>query len=392
MRDVRRAGHDIHEGRTNREGRFKIQVPQAETLSLDVLSPGYESASGTRMGGSRLNLEDLPFSADQQQEFPIKLRPALYVAGVAVDEEGRPFSNAEVEATLNGGTYLGYVKFAETDAEGRFEIFDFPLERRENSKGRLRFEHPAMLRSEIDDVYALDKEARKTIRVILRRGHDITGTVTSAGGRPAMKTLIEALPADPNARYKQEFTNAEGRFVLKGLPDGEIVVRVHSLALEQKAQGTVRMAGADVDVNLRLEPVVMKNPLSLTTLLGMKVADITPELKAAYDLDDHAKGVLIVNPGENHQRLGIGTLKEGEYFWMVGNKRIANLREMVDELLRINELDPPTDGWSGQGYRGNIRIVYSNLHRSNTQYMKLIEDDVAGLKKLVPVLREKGLK
>jgi hypothetical protein len=152
------------------------------------------------------------------------------------------------------------------------------------------------------------------------------------------------------------------------------------------------MAGADVDVNLRLEPVVMKNPLSLVTLLGMKLADITPELKAAYDLDDKANGVLIVNPGENIQRLGIGTPQEGEYFWVVGDKRITNLREMAEEMLRINELDPPTNGWSQEGYRGSIRIVYSNRHRSSTQHLELTPGDAAELKKLLPALQKQDAK
>ncbi len=388
MRSVRRANPNIHEVRTDGDGRFTIQVPPAATISLDAILPGYGSASGTLMSGSRLNPSRRPFSASEPQEFALKLTPALYVAGVVVDEEGRPFPGAEVEATLQMKSGYGSVKFAETDDDGRFEIFDFPLKRREGERGRLTFGHPNMLRSVVGDVYPLRETERKTLRVVLERGHDLAGIVTSAEGRPVSNTLIEAVPADPNAQYKQRLTDADGRFVLKGLPDGEIVVRVHSMELKQKAQATVRMAGANLEANLRLEPVVLKNPPSLVSMLGMKLADLTPELKSAYGLSDRANGVLIVDPGEDHERLGIGTLKEGEYFWRVGNKGIANVREMVDELLRINALEPK-GGRITEGHRGYIRVVYSNHHRSNTQYLKLTDDDAAGLKELAATLREK---
>jgi serine/threonine protein kinase len=396
MRKTRRGGHKFYEGQTDREGRFKIQVPQAETLSLDAFLPGYESAAGTFRGGSSINdwtnLVEVPFASAQKLEFTLKLTRALFVAGEVKDENGRAFPVAEVEATVQFQGGYGYVSQTRTDANGRFEIFDFPLEPDStNTQGMLTFENPAMLRSVIDNVYQLTEAERKTMHITLRRGHDAKGIVTSASGKPAAKTLIEALPSDLNAQYKQQVTDADGRFLIQGLPDGEIIVRSHSLALEQKGRATVRMAGADVDVNLRLEPVVMKNPLLLMPLFGMKLADITPELKAAYDLDDSANGVLIVNPGENCQRLGIGTLEEGEYFWAVGNKNISNLQEMVTELLRINEIDPPAEEkWIEEGHRGDIRIVYSSQHGSSTQYIKLTDDDVVELKKLAAVLREKG--
>jgi hypothetical protein len=86
------------------------------------------------MAGSHLGLDDLPFAADPQLEFSIKLRRALFVAGVVVDEDGRPFSDAEVEATLYGADFTAYIKFDKTDSTGRFEIFDFPVERAENGK------------------------------------------------------------------------------------------------------------------------------------------------------------------------------------------------------------------------------------------------------------------
>ena len=55
MRHVLRKDPGIFEEHTDATGRFAIQVPEAETLALDVLSPGYETVSGTYRGGSRFS-------------------------------------------------------------------------------------------------------------------------------------------------------------------------------------------------------------------------------------------------------------------------------------------------------------------------------------------------
>ena len=79
-----------------------------------------------------------------------------------------------------------------------------------------------------------------------------------------------------------------------------------------------------LEVNLRMEPVVLKNPPRPVSLFGMKLANMTPELQTVYDLDSPT-GVLILDPGVNHLRLGIGELSPGDRFWMVGSKEIKNL-------------------------------------------------------------------
>ena len=67
-------------------------------------------------------------------------------------------------------------------------------------------------------------------------------------------------------------------------------------------------------------------------VLGMQLADVTPELKSAYDLYLD-RGALILDPGKDSDRLKIGELAEGYCFFMVGNKRIGSVREFVDRIL-----------------------------------------------------------
>ena len=118
-------------------------------------------------------------------------------------------------------------------------------------------------------------------------------------------------------------------------------------------------------------------------LLGMEVADVTPEIQKFYELY-HPYGVVILNPGFGYQRLDIGELEEGYYFWMVGNKRIHNVREMIAELVRIHSKRVVTEGGSvGEGYNGLIRVVYGYGKKggTNTQYLRLTDEDAAELRR-----------
>lgn len=129
-----------------------------------------------------------------------------------------------------------------------------------------------------------------------------------------------------------------------------------------------------------MEPVVLKNPPKPVSFSGMKVVDVTPELQAVYDLYAPT-GVLILDPGTNHLWLGPSGLK-GERFWMVGNRQITNLREMVTELLRIDAIAPPGD--PNEGCHGNIRAVYDlpGADRTYTTRLTLNEEEVAELKSI----------
>ena len=172
---------------------------------------------------------------------------------------------------------------------------------------------------------------------------------------------------------------AQAGCMIRGLPDGEVITCAHSPVFDQQVRKTIQLAGADMELNLPLEPVVFEDPPKPVTLLGMKLANVTPELQSVYNLD-YATGVIILDPGINHLRLGIGELSQGECFWVVGDRQIKNLREMVTEILRIDAIAPPGD--PNEGCRGNVCVVYDfrNGVGTNTQRLKLTDADRAELK------------
>ncbi len=383
MRSVRGSREGLYDGRTDANGRFSIKVPKNETISLNAFAPGYEEGAGMWMSGNWA-FYNVPFPSSHDPGFNIKLLPAIYVAGIVTDEFGIPFSGANVESTIVGSNSTGYVVFDTTDADGRFEIYDFPLhptafDGSTNAQGRLTFRNETKLTSIIENIYALSAAERTNLHVTLSAGHEVKGTITSADGRPSVNIVVEAVPTDKMAAQRTDVTDGAGRFVIRGLPDGEISICARSPVFDQQVRKTIQLAGADMELSLPLEPVVFKNPPQPVTLLGMKLANVTPELQSIYNLD-YATGVIILDPGINYLRLGIGELSQGECYWIVGDRQIKNLRELVTEILRIDAIAPPGD--PNEGCHESVRVVYDyrNGTGTNTQRLKLTDADRAELK------------
>ena len=392
MRSVRDQRPGVYDGRTDANGRFKIEVPKSGKISINVLAPGYQEAAGAwgwwTHGNGTYN--DMLFPTSNEPGIKIKLDPAMYVAGIVTDESGHPFPGARIEATITGPRFgMCYLAFDTSEADGRFEIFDYPLKLEPifgdtNLEGRLTLRDPNKLTCIVENIYALPKAERTNLHVTLRAGHVIKGKVTSADGKPATHTAVEAIPADENAAQRTTWTDGEGRFEMSGLPDGEVRVQAHAPLFEQKAQESIRLAEADAEVNLALKAVIYESPAKPVSLLGMKLADATPDLQAVYNLDS-SNGVVILDPGTNFLRLEIGGLTPGDCFWIAGDRVIKNLKELVTELLRVDAIPAPGD--PNEGCHGSIRVVYEYRNRAGTmtQRLKLTDADRAELENFLRV-------
>ena len=386
MRFVREGDTPLHETRTDASGHFKLLLPEAGTFAIDVFSPGYLSAAGSFAHGGLEGVEELSFRREPGQELTLRLKRGLYAKGRVMDESGRPLREVSVLATMEMPNGMAYIARTRTDSRGDFEIFDFPSHPWDHCKGQLAFTHPSRIRSILPDVYLMGGTGQQDIRVMLRRGHDVRGTVYSNEGDPVRNTIVETVPIDRHAEYKQAITDHRGRFLLQGVGDGDFQIWVHSLTRHQKAKPRLHVQGQDARLDVHLQPVTLEPAPTPTSLLGMKLADLTPQLVEAYDLEQ-ASGVLVLDPGKATGRPGFGILQEGCYFWTVGDRSVGNLREMVEEILRIEGLEKPLPGREQEGFKGWVRVVYSHRHGSMTTTLHLEETDVAELKRLHAVLQ-----
>lgn len=97
----------------------------------------------------------------------------------------RPLAGVKVEATLPGQYFMSYLAWEETDANGRFEVFDFPLEPpwfngNSAARGQMTFTDPNKLRNTIETVYSLNAIEPTNLHLTIRSGYDVRGLLTSS--------------------------------------------------------------------------------------------------------------------------------------------------------------------------------------------------------------------
>jgi len=370
--------HQQLEAKSDAKGDYRLELPgitKRTTISIDAMKPGYRRLVGTLMaGGDAKSVEVVPGMAAEAS--PV-LRPARYFAGIVVDEQGRPISAVKIAANVDSARSSAGIERTASNADGSFELFNYPVMplalQNQLRKGVVSFFHPDYIDHKIEDVYVLAPEQREALRIVLETGHKVTGTVFDVAGKPVPNAMIKAIRKDGTHR-KATMTDANGKFALRGLSKGLTLFSAHALDIKQKIHLPMAVNGDQNDIEVRLRTISLPTDLKKHAVLGMQLADVTPELKSAYDLY-HERGALILDPGKNADRLRIGRLAEGYTFWMVGNQRIGSVREFVDQILT------ETAGRDAEEY--SVRVVYTlstlNSDGSNTQHLKLTKADLKQL-------------
>jgi beta-lactamase regulating signal transducer with metallopeptidase domain len=368
------------ETRADANGEYLLQLPGIDKrtkISVDAKMPGFRTVWGTLMAGG--DFKEVEVDPGATVEAVLPLEPARYFAGVVVDEQGKPIASAEVVSTFAFDRGMAYVEMTASGPDGSFELFNYPLDPAkffgdEVRKGTVNFAHPDYIASRIEDVYAVEPAKRGELRVVLATGRKLAGTVLDSAGKPVPRAMVEVDPADYTHR-RATLSDANGHFALRGLDGGPTKLNVLAKEIKQRARLELAL-GADKDgLEVRLQSIVLPANMKTYDVLGMKLADVTPELKSAYDLY-HDRGAVILDPGPDSDRLNIGRLAEGYNFWLVGEQKIGSVREFVDQILK------EAGGQVAEEY--SIRIVYvfktPEQTGGRTTYIKLTKDDIARLK------------
>ena len=207
------------------------------------------------------------------------------------------------------------------------------------------------------------------MRIVLGTGYKLTGTVLDVAGKPVPKAMIKAIRKDKSHR-KATLTDANGKFSLRGLSEGLTMLTARALDIKQQTYLPMAVKSDKNDLEVRLRRIDLPTDLKKYAVLGMRIADVTPELRSIYDLSDE-RGALIVDPGNDSDRLNIGRLAEGYTFWLVGRTRIGSVSEFVSHILA------ETAGQNTDEY--TVRIAYNfsrvDFDGSRTATLKLTKDD-----------------
>jgi protocatechuate 3,4-dioxygenase beta subunit len=368
--------------KTDAKGEYRLEMPgvtESTPVSIDAMKPGYRRLVGTLMAGGDARTVEVEPGGTAKAD--LLLDPSLYFAGRVVDEDGKPIAGVKISANLQIDNGSGGVERTASDAEGAFELFNYFLRPavfgRKDSRGAVAFTHEGYIASEIKDVYALPPIQRESLRIVLKSGRKISGTVLDVAGNPVSHAFVKAM-GPYRASRKATLSDAQGKFLLQGLKDGPTTLTALAFAIKQKNQLTIDLDRDRQDLQVQLRAMSLPTDLKKYEVLGMQLAEVTPELRSAYDLF-RVPGVLILDPGKNSERLGIGQLAEGHVFFVVGEDRVRSVREFVKKILAL-----ATDEKNAQRH---VRVVYTfstvEFDGSNTQFLKLTDDDLVGLRRVL---------
>jgi len=143
--------------------------------------------------------------------------------------------------------------------------------------------------------------------------------------------LLERWPADLRERVLSVRPGITDPASLTFRDEATLLARAPSL--DAKARRGVDLEADDLDVRLVVEPIRLSKPPKATALLGIELADVDDEMRAAYDLPASVH-VMIADAGPTGFGLGIGRLERGYGLWMVGEKAVGSVRDAVEELVK----------------------------------------------------------
>jgi hypothetical protein len=77
------------------------------------------------MRGDAKHLEIEPGAA---VEASLILKPALYFAGIVVDEQGKPIPAVDIAADAKAARAAGVIERTDSNSDGSFELFNYPVQ------------------------------------------------------------------------------------------------------------------------------------------------------------------------------------------------------------------------------------------------------------------------
>ncbi len=383
--------HEI-EARSSTDGGFEIEVtdPRRPALSeFHVQHEGWHLLRWDRVEA----MAEAPFDTGPgaRNRIVLWVRRAFRLKGVVVDAQGKPLPLARVTLviTLQRGASmaLGNTPIP-LDAQGQFDIGPIAedptaglpegaLKRMPSSMHDIVLRHEG-LATILLDPRSIPVGERDRVVIVMTRGFTLAGVVVDERGTPLPDVPVALEYGAAYDLRRGVRTDAQGRWRLEWLSQGSAVLYARAFAQDAKARREITVTQDELDLRLVAEPIRLSRSPATTQVLGLTLAEVDDELRRAYDVPDYVH-VLIMDPGAESEKLGMGRLEKGYGLWIVGDKPVASIREALDLLI-----DPETS--KEHSVPGGRRVVYTfwseSMAGTNTQHLRPTPAQLEELKAL----------
>lgn len=230
-------------GEVGADERFELGgVPAKVDWSLNIDPQAFKRVQKEAVKVEPGKIVDLEFA----------LQAGARLAGQVVDEDGRPVPEANFSYQApNDPSGYGWSNFhgKKSGTDGGFDLRGAPT-----AKGTLTVEHEGYLAEHMEFNSLAEGGTQSGLRIVLRRGNAIAGTVNWADGKPAGGVLV-SLRFTPDEQKDEGFSffgrneqvtksDSEGKFRFTGLGRGKGTLRAESKLPPGKADASAVEASA----------------------------------------------------------------------------------------------------------------------------------------------------
>ena len=326
----------------NEEGEYELAFLLSDlptTLVYTVLATGYrtpgaipEDQEEGEVGGAATHVT---VKAAGRGTVDFWLTSGMEVGGRVVDPEGRPVPGVEITVSENTKTSTGYVEFPVADAQGRFSVHDLtrPQFNRGKEKGTLDFAHPERVAVRIEDVYAMSAQERRALRIVMPVGLRLQGTIRHANGEPAVGVLVAAYAGESNTGRRGAFADEEGRFVLRGLTPGKLILRAHSGEHLSFVRREITLLRHEDDFDLRLEAAPIAHTAKREEILGLELVYMPPKARAHFEFYERHAMLITAVTDEAPEELK-RYARVGDILWRVGRIHVESVRDVARGVVK----------------------------------------------------------
>jgi protocatechuate 3,4-dioxygenase beta subunit len=232
------------------------------------------------------NLAEAAEIDEQAGSLDVKLRPAVSITGTVLDEEGKPLPGARLRVMLrvsNWGSTLGR-REPVAGPDGKFEIKALPPERKYTVTALADGYGKQDVTVDASD-FKDNRHDTGELRLPLAN-LSITGVVVDANDKPVAGAAIYGYSQGQQPDVREIFTDAEGKFTIKGVCAGPIRLQANSRG-PTAMYGSAQAEGGATDLRIVIsqrptsQPYMPRRPTSLKGKPLPPLKDVGIDLPAA---------------------------------------------------------------------------------------------------------------